>query len=133
VSFERAASWLGIASLVTAPALVGCTIRYSQALVGEIQRPMPGPVQNADSGTAFGLLGPRAVWTLHEPMSAEALQSLPCDVALAEVDYRAKWFGIPLWYVYPSASFPAVRVISYCSIPPPADPADDAPPAPARP
>ena len=95
----------------------GCTLRYSQSLVGEIRHFRPGSVQNADTGTEFGLMGPRAVFTVSEPLSADELLSIPCEVALAEVDYRAKWFGIPLLYVMPTGRFPEVKVTSYCVTP----------------
>ena len=100
--------------LVLATAGVGCTIRYSQTMVGEIRRVQTAPIQNADVGTSFGVLGPNAVYVLNEPRSTSELATLPCDVALAEVDYRGKWFGVPLYYVYPTASFPEVQLTSYC-------------------
>ena len=93
---------------------LGCTMRYSQTLVGEIRRvDMTTPIQNADGGTAFGPY-PNLVFVLKEPRSAVELATLPCDVPLAQVDYRAKWFGVPLFYFYPSASFPEVTLTSYC-------------------
>ena len=45
---------------------------------------------------------------------AAELATLPCESQLAEVDYRANWFGVPLFYVYPSASFPEVTLTTYC-------------------
>ena len=93
---------------------LGCTIRYSQTLVAEIRRvDTTVPIQNSDGGTAFGPY-PNVVFTLKEPRSVVELATLPCDVALAQVDYRAKWFGVPIFYFYPSASFPEVTLTSYC-------------------
>jgi hypothetical protein len=94
------------AALLALLITTGCTIRYSQSLVGEIRHFRPGSVQNADSGTEFGLMGSMALFTISEPQSTDELLSIPCEVALAEVDYRAKWFGLPAIYVMPRQASP---------------------------
>jgi hypothetical protein len=94
----------------------GCTIRYSQSMVGAVEKMTPPPpVANSDSGIEIGLglpiagqAGPVGI-AFSEPDSAEELLSLPCEVALAEVDYRG------IFYVfYIAAVFPAVETTSYC-------------------
>ncbi len=94
---------------VAALGLTGCTIRYSQNLVGEIRRVDTRPIQNADSGTEVGLLTARTVISFSEPESAHELMSLPCEVAFSQVDYRSKWYAYLI-----SVNFPEVEVTSYC-------------------
>jgi len=97
----------------------GCTVRFSQHLVGEIESRGPTrTLQTSGSGAEFGVVGPRAVWVLDEPRSAYEITTPVCEVAFAQVDYRKRWFGIPVFYVYPAASFPETRVTSYCIVTP---------------
>jgi hypothetical protein len=106
---------LAIACLLLA-ALPGCTMRYSQTLVGEIARIQGTPMQNSDSGVSvgIGLPGQTVTIAFSEPMHAGELLNVPCDVALAYVDYRAMYIGY-----YLAVDFPEVKVVSYC-IPGPA-------------
>lgn len=100
----------GLALALVASALGGCTVRYSQSIVGEIRRvDFKGlPIRNKDSGTEVGLLYPVGI-VFSEPMAADKLMALPCDVGIAEVDYRSKWYTY-----YVSVNFPEVGVTSYC-------------------
>ena len=106
---------LAIAILLVG-ALPGCTVRYSQTLVGEIARVQGAPMQNSDSGVSVGIGFPSGTATIafSEPMHAGELLNVPCEVALAYVDYRAMYFGY-----YLAVDFPEVEVVSYC-IPSPA-------------
>src|SRR5437867_6086770 len=90
-------------------ASAGCTVRYSQTITGRIERLKQNPVEVSDMGTEVGLFAPNNVITFHEPRGSGELLMIPCDVALAEVDYRSKWYTY-----YVSVNFPEVKVISYC-------------------
>jgi hypothetical protein len=77
-------------------ALPGCTVRFSQSLVGSIAQDSGAEVRSSDSGFAlFGIV-------IEEPKPAhEQVQSL-MDVcpklSRVEVDYRELWFilfGMP--------------------------------------
>lgn len=96
--------------VLLAIAFGGCTARYSQSIVGEIRRvDINGmPIRNSDSGTEVGLLYPRGI-VFSEPMAADELMAVPCDVAVGQVDYRSKWYTY-----YVSVNFPEVGVTSYC-------------------
>lgn len=89
--------------------LCSCTIRYSQSMVGSIQRISPRPVSNSDSGFGIGLHPTLLTATLSEPRSADELMTLPCDVALTEVDYRALFYAFYISFV-----FPEVKDVAYC-------------------
>ena len=94
---------------------MGCTIRYSQILVGEIARVPTAPMRNGDTGTEVGIGGPGAapaVIAFSEPMSTKELMTVPCEVAFAQVDYRGKYYAY-----YVAVNFPEVEVISYCTSP----------------
>jgi hypothetical protein len=87
----------------------GCTIRYSQTLVGTIE-PVPNmPITNSDSGFGIGLGAPQAVLTLSEPKAVNELMRLPCDVALSQSDYRGTWFSFYLTFVMPKT-----ETVAYC-------------------
>jgi hypothetical protein len=107
---RRRAAKLLLACLLQAP-LSGCTLRYSQTLAGEVVRIQGTPMQNSDSGVAVGIGFPGGTATIafSEPMHAGELLNVPCEVALAAVDYRAMYFGY-----YLAVDFPAVEVVSYC-------------------
>jgi len=62
-----------------------------------------GPVQSAGSGGS-------AVIAFSEPMAAHELLTVPCEVALAQVDYRGKWYSI----YYITGNFPEIEVVAYC-------------------
>jgi len=110
-------AWV-VAALLASLVATGCTIRYSQTLVGEIRSVRGSPLQKTETGAEFGILGPLSLVTISEPQSAVELLSTDCDVALAEADYRGKWAGWPMLYVlFPTASFPTARVTSYCVSP----------------
>jgi hypothetical protein len=94
--------------LAAAALLAGCTLRYSQALVGRIARIEGVPISNSDSGVEVGL-APSAVIAFSEPMDARELETLPCELSLAQVDYRGKWYAF-----YITVNFPEVEVKSYC-------------------
>lgn len=64
---------------------------------------------NSDSGVAIGLAPRNAVIAFSEPDSADDLMTLPCEVALAQVDYRGIFYAF-----YITAEFPAVEVTAYC-------------------
>lgn len=98
-----------------ATADAGCTIRYSQTLVGSIERMAPQPVKNQDLGVEVGIGTPGsspAVLTFSEPESPADLLALPCDVANAQVDYRGAYYAY-----YVAVNFPQTRVLSYCAAP----------------
>ena len=67
---------------------------------------------NSDSGSEIGIgMGGLVI---REPKPSRELVSGPCEVALAQVDYRgtlanALWFALFL-----NANFPRVEVRSYC-------------------
>jgi hypothetical protein len=87
----------------------GCTARYSQTLVGEIRRVKINPIEMSDSGTEVGLFHPNNVITFSEPRSSHELLSIPCEVGLAQVDYRSKFYTYLV-----VANFPEIEVVSYC-------------------
>lgn len=111
----RAALRLVPAAILLVAMSMGCTIRYSQILVGEIARVSTSPMRNSDTGTEVGIGGPGsapAVITFSEPMSTEELMTAPCEVAFAQIDYRGKYYAY-----YIAVNFPEVEVISYCTSP----------------
>jgi hypothetical protein len=94
---------------------VGCTIRYSQTLVGSIERLGPSSVKNQDLGVEVGIGGPSAaplVATFSEPESPTDLLTLPCDVANAQLDYRGAYYAY-----YLAVNFPQTRTVTYCVAP----------------
>ncbi len=111
---HRSRASLGFTAVAAVLLSSACTIRHSQMMVGEIHPITTRPIQVAETGTELGLAGPSG-YSLHEPKSAAELLSLPCEVALAELDYRGHWFGLPVWYFYPSANFPEIKVTQYCA------------------
>jgi len=48
------------AAILLVATSMGCTIRYSQSLVGEIARVSMSPMRNSDTGTEVGIGGPGA-------------------------------------------------------------------------
>lgn len=87
---------------------LGCTIRYSQTLVGTIE-PIEGmPLKNQADAFALGLY-PAAGIAFSEPTESSQLLDLPCDVALSQVDYRAMWFSVYLTFL-----FPKIEGTAYC-------------------
>jgi hypothetical protein len=93
----------------------GCTIRYSQTVVGSIERLGPSPVKNQDLGVEVGIGGPSAapaVVTFSEPESPADLLTLPCEVANAQVDYRGAYYAY-----YLAVNFPQTRTVTYCVAP----------------
>jgi hypothetical protein len=106
---------LGSVAILLVATSMGCTIRYSQVLVGEIARVSTSPMRNSDTGTEVGIGGPGsppAVIAFSEPMSSDELMTVPCEVAFAQIDYRGKYYAY-----YIAANFPEVEVISYCTSP----------------
>jgi len=99
---------IGVSLILMAPAL-GCTIRYSQSLAGSLKRVTTMPVKNSDGGIAVGVQPRVGVISFSEPDSAGELLSIPCEVAVSEVDYRGTFYT-----VYITAVFPEVETISYC-------------------
>lgn len=101
--------------LLAAATPLGCTIRYSQTLVGEIARVSTAETRNSDTGTEVGIGGPLsapAVIAFSEPMGSEELMTLPCEVAFSQIDYRGRYYAY-----YIAVNFPEVEVISYCVSP----------------
>ena len=116
---RRALSQLG--ALVAASGMMsGCTVRYSQTLVDTIQRVSVRPSQNSDSGVQVGLAlplaGRLAVISFSEPMAADELLMLPCEVAFTQVDYRSIYYAY-----YIAVDIPEVTTTTYCI---PAEPED---------
>jgi len=99
---------LGLVAFVAAGSL-GCTIRYSQSLVGSLKRVSRSPITNSDSGISLGIQPRAGVISFSEPDSAGELLSIPCEVAVSEVDYRGVFYTF-----YITAVFPEVKTISYC-------------------
>jgi hypothetical protein len=85
----------------------GCTIRYSQTLVGTIDPVEGRPITNSNSGFELGL-SPAGI-TFSEPTETDELLDLPCDVALAQADYRAMFLSF-----YISLIFPKTEAVAYC-------------------
>ena len=99
-------------ALVAALALAGCTIRYSQTMVGRITRVSGASTSNSSSGSEIGLGYPGAsslVLTLQEPKSAEDLAAAQCEAVLTQVDYRGTWFSF-----YVAYNAPKVETTAYC-------------------
>lgn len=113
----RATVRLVSAAILLVATSMGCTIRYSQSLVGEIARVSTTPIANSDTGIEVGIgpvqpagSGGSAVIAFSEPMAAQELLTVPCEVALAQVDYRGKWYSI----YYITGNFPETEVVAYC-------------------
>jgi hypothetical protein len=90
---------------------VGCTVRYSQSMVGRIVRVETLAHTNEDYGIAAGAgwWNTLAVYTFKESPSLAELTTTRCNPALTAVDYRDIWAGYYLGF-----SFPHVTVKSYC-------------------
>ncbi|UCE85315.1 MAG: hypothetical protein JSU66_13335 [Deltaproteobacteria bacterium] len=101
--------WLA-AAIVFALSGSGCTIRYSQTLVGEIERIEGRPLKTSESGFELGAGFNTAGLTFVEPTESYQLLDVPCDLALSQVDYRGTWFS--LYYV--TLNFPKVETAAYC-------------------
>ena len=93
----------------------GCTLRYSQTMVGRIVRVQPHHIQNRDggveAGVGFGPLG--AVVTIKEPMSGRELLAVPCSLGLTQLDYRSMNYGF-----YLAVAIPNVEAQMYCALEP---------------
>ena len=87
----------------------GCTVRYSQGMVGRIERLSERPIVNSDSGVEIGLVGPTAVIAFSEPIPAKELSSPICEYSLTEVDYRGTWYAF-----YIIGNFPEIKTTGYC-------------------
>jgi hypothetical protein len=97
--------------------LCACTARYSQTLVGTIERARSRPVTNSSEGAgltaqpgalggAYGIPGPPE-YPFNEaaPEPAAELAEPSCESVMTMVDYRSVWvyipLAIPLYYVQP--------------------------------
>lgn len=87
----------------------GCTIRYSQTLVGTIEPVQSAPITHSASGFGIGLGSTNAL-TFSEPRAVNELIDSPCDLALSQSDYRGTWFS--LYYV--SFVWPKTETVAYC-------------------
>jgi len=106
---------LACALLVPLSSAMGCTIRYSQALVGSIERISTRPISTNDTGTEVGIGGPGApplAITFSEPMAPHELLSLPCEILVTQIDYRGKYYAY-----YIGVNFPETEITSYCVSP----------------
>lgn len=95
--------------LVSIAWAVGCTIRHSQMLVGELERVSTPAVKHRDTGFELGF-GTAGGLTLSEPTAPHELLLTPCEMALAQTDTRAMVF----YLYYFSLGFPQSEVVSYC-------------------
>lgn len=87
---------------------MGCTLRYSQTVIGSIESVESFKVVNSDSGVDVGLLAPYGI-TFTEPLGAGKVANYPCEVQFTQVDYRSKWYAY-----YIRVDFPKVEVTTYC-------------------
>jgi len=106
---------LGLA--LAALALPACTFRYSQTLIGTIEKRRSRPVVNSSDG--YGL---SAGLSLHgiaelpiEPeQDADSLANPSCEAAMVQVDQRALWVLIPLGPVALSYVQPRTQTVTFC-------------------
>ena len=98
--------------LVTTLVGTGCTIRYSQTMVGEIYPIDTPPVASESTGLGIGigtpLAGPITI-TFTEPDGVDELLDVSCDLALTQTDYRSTYVAF-----YLAVEIPKVEATSYC-------------------
>jgi hypothetical protein len=90
---------IAAAGLILAVVGMGCTIRYSQTMVGTIEPVKSSPITNRATGIEGGIGGIGAsplVIAFSEPTAANELMNVPCDLALSQVDYRGMFFSFYL-------------------------------------
>jgi len=107
---------LQLAALLASLALCACTARYSQTLVGTIEKAKSRPVANSSEGWGLSAQSPGIDWTLGQEEPAEALLSPSCEAVLAQIDTRSVWVFVPLgaaafYYVQPRVS-----TVTFCTV-----------------
>ena len=112
---KKIAVLIGIAWLVTASA--GCTVRYSQSIIGSIHKVQMYKRVNSDHGFDLGVGFPNGIEqfkvehgiAFSKPKGAAELASYPCDAEMVQVDYRSKWAAY-----YIRVDVPKMEATTYC-------------------
>jgi len=99
-------------------ALSACTARYSQTLIGSIEKAPLRPVTNSSEGyglTFQGFLSGPGELVMEEPESAEELANPSCEAVMAQVDYRGLWVFVPIGPISFFYVQPKVQTVTFCA------------------